>query len=108
MSIDLIAYGAFFLTMAFTYAIICLGLNVQWGMTGLFNVGIAAFVAVGAYTSAILTTPDTVERFGGFGPANGHRPRQGIGRPAAQVDAGTAFNALDWQTGAAYQLGGLA
>lgn len=67
MSIDLIAYGAFFLTMAFTYAIICLGLNVQWGMTGLFNVGIAAFVAVGAYTSAILTTPDTVERFGGFG-----------------------------------------
>ncbi len=67
MSIDLIAYGAFFLTMAFTYAIICLGLNVQWGMTGLFNVGIAAFVAVGAYTSAILATPDTAERFGGFG-----------------------------------------
>ena len=67
MSIDLIAYGAFFLTMAFTYAIICLGLNVQWGMTGLFNVGIAAFVAVGAYTSALLTTPDTAERFGGFG-----------------------------------------
>ncbi|MBB5277213.1 branched-chain amino acid transport system permease protein [Rhizobium rosettiformans] len=67
MSIDLIAYGAFFLTMAFTYAIICLGLNIQWGMTGLFNVGIAAFVAVGAYTSAILTTPDTAERFGGFG-----------------------------------------
>ncbi|MFL0694524.1 MAG: branched-chain amino acid ABC transporter permease [Agrobacterium tumefaciens] len=67
MSIDLIAYGAFFLTMAFTYTIICLGLNVQWGMTGLFNVGIAAFVAVGAYTSAILTTPDTAERFGGFG-----------------------------------------
>ncbi|THV10163.1 branched-chain amino acid ABC transporter permease [Rhizobium rhizophilum] len=67
MSIDLIAYGAFFLTMAFTYAIICLGLNVQWGMTGLFNVGIAAFVAVGAYTSAILTTPETAERLGGFG-----------------------------------------
>ncbi len=67
MSIDLIAYGAFFLTMAFTYAIICLGLNVQWGMTGLFNVGIAAFVAVGAYTTAILTTPDTAERLGGFG-----------------------------------------
>ena len=66
MSIDLLAYGAFFLTMALTYAIICLGLNVQWGMTGLFNVGIAAFVAVGAYTSAILTTPDAADRFGGF------------------------------------------
>ncbi len=66
MSLDLLAYGAFFLTMALTYAIICLGLNVQWGMTGLFNVGIAAFVAVGAYTSAILTTPDAADRFGGF------------------------------------------
>lgn len=66
MTLDLVAYGAFFLSMALTYAIISLGLNVQWGMTGLFNVGIAAFVAVGAYTSAILTTPDTADRFGGF------------------------------------------
>jgi branched-chain amino acid transport system permease protein len=67
MSVDLLAYGAFFLTMALTYAIICLGLNIQWGMTGLFNVGVAAFVAVGAYTSAILTTPDTPDRLGGVG-----------------------------------------
>ncbi len=35
-------------------------------MTGLFNVGIAAFVAVGAYTSALLTTPPSPDRFGGF------------------------------------------
>ncbi|SFT47509.1 branched-chain amino acid ABC transporter permease [Mesorhizobium sp. YR577] len=66
MSVELIGYGAFFLTMALTYAIICLGLNVQWGQTGLFNVGIAGFVAIGAYVSAILTTPDTANRFGGF------------------------------------------
>ncbi len=66
MTLQLAAYGAFFLTMALTYAIICLGLNVQWGQTGLFNVGIAAFVAVGAYASAILTTPDAADRFGGF------------------------------------------
>ncbi|EHS53667.1 ABC-type transporter, integral membrane subunit [Rhizobium sp. PDO1-076] len=66
MMLDLLAYSAFFLTMALTYAVISLGLNVQWGMTGLFNVGIAAFVAVGAYTSAILTTPETADRFGGF------------------------------------------
>jgi branched-chain amino acid transport system permease protein len=66
MSAELLAYGAFFLTMALTYAIICLGLNVQWGQTGLFNVGIAAFVAVGAYGSAILTTPDAGDRIGGF------------------------------------------
>ena len=56
--IELISYGAFFLTVALTYAIICLGLNVQWGQTGLFNVGVAGFVAIGAYASALLTTPD--------------------------------------------------
>ena len=67
MSLDLLSYGAFFLTMALTYAIICLGLNVQWGQTGLFNVGIAGFVAVGAYVSALLTTPDDPNRLGGFG-----------------------------------------
>ncbi|KQZ60470.1 ABC transporter permease [Rhizobium sp. Root149] len=67
MTLDLLAYAAFFLSMALTYAIICLGLNVQWGMIGLFNVGIAAFVAVGAYTSALLTTPPSPDRFGGFG-----------------------------------------
>jgi len=66
MSLELIAYVAFFLTMALTYAIMCLGLNVQWGQTGLFNVGIAAFVAIGAYVSALLTTPDAPGRFGGF------------------------------------------
>ena len=65
--LDLFAYGAFFLTMALTYAIICLGLNVQWGQTGLFNVGVAGFVAIGAYVSALLTTPEAADRFGGFG-----------------------------------------
>ncbi|QRM57760.1 branched-chain amino acid ABC transporter permease [Sinorhizobium sp. BG8] len=67
MSLDILAYAAFFLTMALTYAIMCLGLNVQWGQTGLFNVGIAAFVAIGAYASALLTTPETADRLGGFG-----------------------------------------
>lgn len=90
MSIDLFAYGAFFLTMAFTYAIICLGLNVQWGMTGLFNVGIAAFVAVGAYTSAILTTPDTAERFGGFG----------LPIAVGWLGAAIVSGALSWAVGA--------
>jgi branched-chain amino acid transport system permease protein len=65
--LDLLGYGAFFLTVALTYAIICLGLNVQWGQTGLFNVGVAGFVAVGAYASALLTTPDAPDRVGGFG-----------------------------------------
>lgn len=66
MSLELLAYCAFFLTIALTYAVIVLGLNVQWGQTGLFNVGVAGFVAVGAYASAILTSPPVDGRFGGF------------------------------------------
>lgn len=66
MTLDLVSYASFFLTTAMAYAIVCLGLNLQWGMTGLFNVGIAGFVAVGAYTSAILTTPESAGHLGGF------------------------------------------
>jgi branched-chain amino acid transport system permease protein len=66
MILDLAGYGAFFLATALTYGVICFGLNLQWGQTGLFNVGVAGFVAVGAYTSALLTTPDAADRFGGF------------------------------------------
>ena len=67
MSAPLAAYAAFFLTVALTYAIMCLGLSVQWGQTGVFNVGVAGFVLVGAYASAILTTPPAAGRLGGFG-----------------------------------------
>lgn len=63
---DIVGYGAFFLTTALIFSFITLGLNLQWGLTGLFNVGLAGFVAIGAYTSALLTTPDTAGRFGGF------------------------------------------
>ena len=65
--IDLLGYGAFFLSTALIFGLIALGLNLQWGLTGLFNVGIAGFVAIGAYASAILTSPDIPERIGGFG-----------------------------------------
>ncbi|WP_249695951.1 branched-chain amino acid ABC transporter permease [Stappia sp. WLB 29] len=66
MSLEFLAYCAFFLTVALTYAVIVLGLNVQWGQTGLFNVGVAGFVAVGAYVSALLTSPAVEGRFGGL------------------------------------------
>ncbi|MEM6464192.1 MAG: branched-chain amino acid ABC transporter permease [Pseudomonadota bacterium] len=49
------------------YALLCLALNIQWGMGGLFNAGIAGFFAIGAYTSAILTTVETDRHLGGFG-----------------------------------------
>ena len=65
--IDLIGYGAFFLVTALIFGVLALGLNLQWGQTGLFNVGVAGFAAIGAYASALVTTPDAAERFGGFG-----------------------------------------
>ena len=44
-----------FAVMATIYSIFAIGLNVQWGYTGLLNFGIAGFFAVGAYTSALFT-----------------------------------------------------
>jgi branched-chain amino acid transport system permease protein len=59
----LIALG----TMSGIYALLCLGLNLQWGFAGLFNAGIAAFFAIGAYVAAILTSADSAVHLGGFG-----------------------------------------
>ncbi|MBW2060193.1 MAG: branched-chain amino acid ABC transporter permease [Deltaproteobacteria bacterium] len=53
----IVAYLISFAIMAGIYAIFSLGLNIQWGYTGLFNIGIAGFFCIGAYTSALLTTP---------------------------------------------------
>lgn len=63
----LLNYGVFFLTLAGIYAVLALGLNFQWGYTGILNIGIGAFFAVGAYASAILTTPSTPLHLGGYG-----------------------------------------
>jgi ABC-type branched-subunit amino acid transport system permease subunit len=41
------------------YAMLVLALNLHWGNTGLFNIGVAGFVAVGIYTFAMLTAPPT-------------------------------------------------
>ncbi|MFH5799151.1 branched-chain amino acid ABC transporter permease [Haladaptatus sp. CMAA 1911] len=39
------------------YGMLALALNLHWGYTGLFNIGIAGFMAVGLYTMAILSKP---------------------------------------------------
>lgn len=61
------SYASFFLVFATIFAIMTLGLNLQWGFTGLFNVGVAGFAAIGAYTSALLTTPKAADRWAGLG-----------------------------------------
>ena len=66
--IDILSFVIFFFIVCSFYVISSLGLNIQYGFTGMFNVGIAGFFAVGAYTSAILTGPDYADTiFGGFG-----------------------------------------
>ena len=52
----LLSYLAGFVIFAGIYSVFALGLNVHWGFTGLFNIGIAGFFALGAYTTALLTT----------------------------------------------------
>ena len=65
--IDILSFVIFFFIICSFYIISSLGLNIQYGFTGMFNVGIAGFFAVGAYTSAILTGPEYADTiFGGF------------------------------------------
>ena len=64
-----LGYLLYFLSLATVggiYAIFALGLNVQWGFAGLFNVGIVGFAAVGAYTYALLTTAESTFHYGGL------------------------------------------
>jgi branched-chain amino acid transport system permease protein len=65
-AMGLIVYASTVLTMALISGMMCLGLNLQWGKMGLFNVGVAGFVAIGAYTSALLTSPPLEGRLGGY------------------------------------------
>jgi len=64
--IGVVAYLVFFLILALIFAIAVMGLNLQWGFTGLFNAGVAGFVAVGGYTMAILTGPARDAVLGGY------------------------------------------
>jgi branched-chain amino acid transport system permease protein len=51
MTAYLVAVGI----VALIYMLLTIGLNLQYGYTGLINFGVVAFFAIGAYTSALLT-----------------------------------------------------
>lgn len=63
------------------FAVICIGLNVQWGYTGIFNFGVVGFFMVGAYTAALVTMPPADGEFstyvGGFGQTLANVPLPG-------------------------------
>lgn len=54
------------LVLAGIYAIVSLGLNLQWGYTGLFNIAVAGFWAIGAYTAALVSKPAAADTAFGF------------------------------------------
>lgn len=47
------------LNMALISAIMALGVNLQWGYAGLFNVGIMGFVALGGLATVLVAMPTT-------------------------------------------------
>ena len=64
--IGVISYLVFFTTLASILAIAVMGLNLQWGNTGLFNGGVAAFFGAGAYATLILGGLPQDDHLGGF------------------------------------------
>ena len=57
------------LNMGLISAIMALGVNLQWGFAGLFNVGIMGFVALGGLASVLIAMPPTEGAWsaGGYG-----------------------------------------
>jgi branched-chain amino acid transport system permease protein len=51
----MIAYLTTIMTLVSIAVLIAFALNVQWGMCGMVNFGLAGFVALGAYTTALIT-----------------------------------------------------
>lgn len=56
LSPGILGYLISFSIMASIYAVLSLGLNSQWGLTGHLNFGVAGFFAMGAFTSALITS----------------------------------------------------
>ena len=65
--LGLASYLVFFICVVLVLCILTMGLNLQWGFTGLFNAGVAGFYAIGAYTHAILTAAPNPQLLGNYG-----------------------------------------
>lgn len=64
--IGVVSYLVFFTTVAAILGIAVLGLNLQWGNTGLFNGGVVASFGAGAYGTLILGGAPQDGQLGGF------------------------------------------
>ena len=55
------------INMCIISSIMSLGVNIQWGYAGLFNIGIMGFVAIGGLAPVIISTPPVFEAWGAGG-----------------------------------------
>ncbi|MFU8824300.1 branched-chain amino acid ABC transporter permease [Yoonia sp.] len=55
------------LNMGLISAIMALGVNLQWGFAGLFNIGVMGFVALGGLAAVLVSTPPTPGAFAAGG-----------------------------------------
>lgn len=58
----------FVLNFGLVSAIMALGVNLQWGLAGLFNVGIMGFVALGGLATVLVSMPPVPEAWRAGGP----------------------------------------
>ena len=63
------AYGVRMLVEASCFALIALGLTIQWGYAGLFNVGVMGFIATAAFISMLVSFPINGLFWNSDGPA---------------------------------------
>ncbi|MEM9320945.1 MAG: branched-chain amino acid ABC transporter permease [Pseudomonadota bacterium] len=56
------------LNMSLISAIMALGVNMQWGYAGLFNVGVMGFVALGGLAAVLISMPAVPEAWAAGGP----------------------------------------
>ena len=56
------------LVQSFAYALIALGLNIQWGYGGLFNFGIMGFLMLGGFAVTFISFPINPQFWGSEGP----------------------------------------
>jgi len=56
------------LNMAIISAVMALGVNIQWGYAGLFNVGTMGFVALGGLATVLVAMPPVAEAWQAGGP----------------------------------------
>ncbi|MCF3594249.1 branched-chain amino acid ABC transporter permease [Rhodobacteraceae bacterium LMO-12] len=57
----------FILNMGLVSAIMALGVNLQWGFAGLFNVGVMGFVALGGLATVLVSMPPETEAWAAGG-----------------------------------------